>query len=379
MRRLLIIICLAALVLCSLGLGVLAADWPFWQRAWRWQSAGNGWPDQMPGVWRGLGEGSGQPMAQADAAAAQALARAMAPLAARWPTQALLVARAGTLYSEYYAAGATASSLLQGRSLTAIVLPPLYGIARAQGAADLLDQPLRTELEEWRSDSRGEITPRQLFWELSGLAAPAFHPWNPFSDRARLASGPNFERAALGFRSVYPPGSHYEPSPVNAQLLGMVLRRTRGLPVADQLQEGLWKPLGAGHAQMMVDRLGGEVAVHCCLAATGRDWLRLALLLADDGVVGGHRLLPAGFVQEMARAAPVHPGRGLGVSVGVTDSGQRLMWIHGAGRLLLAVPDLRWAAVWFAPDELPDAARGELLAVLGLHQSPGDAQAAPVP
>ncbi len=364
MRRLLIIFSLVGLVCGSLGLAVLAADWPFWQRAWHWHAADTGWPEQVPGVWRSLGQGQGAPMLAVAGAPESA---ALAQLAQRGAVRALLASRAGALIAEHYGAEVRSDSLLQGRGLTTLVLAPLYGIARQQSGIDLLDRPLAALLPEWRDDSRGAITPRQLLWQTSGLAAPPFQPFNPFSDRARLAAGPNFERAALGFAAVYPPGSHFEPSPANAQLLALVLSRAQGQRFAQRLETDLWQPLGAGRAQLMLDRPGGEMAAHCCLAATARDWLRLAQWLASEGVVGGRRVLPAGFIAEMAVASPVHPGQGLGVRVGQALSGERLLWGESEGRLLLAVPERQLAAVWFAPAALPPEAAADLLAALGLQ------------
>jgi CubicO group peptidase (beta-lactamase class C family) len=277
----------------------------------------------------------------------------------------LLVSRDGTTLVERYGAGWDANSPLQGASLTELVVLALYGHQRLADP-DLLDQPVGRLLSEWRGEPRGEITPRQLFWQLSGLKALPFSPFNPFSDRARLAFGPNFDRAALGFPSAYPPGSHFEATPANAQILGAVIARARGERLVELAERELWVPLGAGQATVALDRLAGDMAAHCCLAARARDWLRLARLLADDGRIGPRHLWPAGFVAEIAAASPVHPGYGLGVVVTRGSGGETLLWGQTAGRLLLAVPERHLAAVWFSEAELDGAARGQLLAALGL-------------
>ena len=145
-----------------------------------------------------------------------------------------------------------------------------------------------------------------------------------------------------------------------------MLARSQGARLVEQLDTLLWQPLGAGTAKVSLDRLGGDMAAHCCLAARARDWLRLARLLADDGRVDGRQLLPAGFVVQMSRVAPVHPGYGLGVAVQSTRGGETLLWARSPGRVILVVPDRRITAVWFSASALPDAAESELLAALGL-------------
>ena len=371
MRRLLVIFVLVGLVLGSLAVAVLASDWPFWQRAWHWQQAGGAVPDRIPGSWRAIGRGAGAtwPVATPDAAG-------QAAIAAVAGTQAALVERDGQLRVEQYADGTAADTLLQGDALTATLLAPLYGVARQAGIA-LLDVPLRQMIPDLAQDARGDITPRQLLWQTSGLEALPLHPLNPFSPRARLASGPNFERAALAFRAIYPPGSHFETSPANAQLLAVALVNVRGAPLTQLLEQGLWEPLGAGRAQVALDRLGGDMAAHCCLAATGRDWLRLARLLADDGSVGAARLLPGGYVAEMMQATPVHPGYGLGLEIETLASGETLLWGAAPGRLMLAAPAQRAAGVWFGLPGSASAARVALKAALGLERGKAEGERQP--
>ena len=49
MQRMLVTATVIALVLVSLGIGAIAAHWPFWHRAWQWQTAAGGWPAQLAG------------------------------------------------------------------------------------------------------------------------------------------------------------------------------------------------------------------------------------------------------------------------------------------------------------------------------------------
>ena len=52
-------------------------------------------------------------------------------------------------------------------------------------------------------------------------------------------------------------------------------------------------------------------AAHCCWRATGPDVARVLSLLATGGVSRGRQVLPAGWVQEMARASRVNAGSGM--------------------------------------------------------------------
>ncbi|MEO7773994.1 MAG: serine hydrolase [Steroidobacteraceae bacterium] len=349
MRKLMIAITLVLLLLTSSAVGLLAADWPFWQRAWAWHQ--QTWPDAMPGArieiagapevpwpFPPTGTEAGDPI----------LLRAAAGAGQH---EALLVLDGERLLFEQYGPGVDAATRLSSRELASVLPALLYGIALAAGTVPGLDSPVRSVLTEWRDDPRGNMTPRQLLWNLSGLESPALVPWNPLHRRARLASGPDFARAALDFRLVYPAGSHFEPSPANPQLMGLLLERAAGMPFAQYLQTRLWQPLGAGPASAMADRTTGRMALHCCFDASARDWLRVGALLANGGEVATGkrrvRVLPPTWLEQMSTAAAVNPGYGLGLEVARTRSGARLLHLGGSGRDLWIVPEKRLVVLHF--------------------------------
>ena len=54
----------------------------------------------------------------------------------------------------------------------------------------------------------------------------------------------------------------------------------------------------------------------CCILLPAETYLRLAILLIDDGYWDGDRLLPDGFVQQVTTSTPQNPHAGMGVYVG---------------------------------------------------------------
>jgi CubicO group peptidase (beta-lactamase class C family) len=339
----------------ALGAGALASHWPFWNRAWQWQQAASGWPEHLPGPTQRLRGGvSALPL---DLPPSQSLADI-----AGSNTRILLRAGVDGRGSSWLARGATPQSMVDGRGLAAGLLAPLFGLlARTQPG--LLDLPLGAHIVEWRGGPRGTITPRQLLWQMSGLPTGSFQPLNPFNSRAQLASGPDFERAALQWRLSYPPGSHFDATPVNAQLLAVLAGRLEKALYAQVLEQRLWSQLAANDAIAMLDRPRGQIAAHCCLSATAADWLRLGLLLANDGRIADRQLLPAGFVAQMAAESPVHTGFGLGYRLALDSTGGRLLVLETIGRQLVVSVTSRRAVLWVgegtppALDQLLAAAR----------------------
>jgi hypothetical protein len=342
----LVTMAVVALVVASLAVGGWAAHRPFWLRAWQWHAASDYWPAQLPGPTEVL-----RPSA-APLPLHVAFDERLAPRVGDGFTRLLIVGDVSGWAAHWSAPTETVQSPVDGRGLGTGLLAPLFGALQQQAGAPLLDRPLRQILEQWRDDDRGAITPRQLLWEMSGLAAEEFSPLNPFSRRAQLASGPNFDRAARHTRLAWPPGSHFEPSPVNAQLLSLAAGLLDGDGYAAALQRHLWSRFAEFEATGVVDHRRGSLAAHCCLRAAPLDWIRLGLVLAADGVVGQQRLLPAGYVSQMVMASPVHPAYGLGYQLGESRGGPTLV-LATSGRRLVIAPRTGRAALWVGEGDPP--------------------------
>lgn len=339
MQRVLVTVAVFALVFAALLIGTLAAHWPFWQRAWQWQSATNGWPAQLAGPALAL-QPSAKPLPLHVLTDARLATRATAG-----STDMVMVGDATGRVAAWFAPGNDVYSVVDGRGMTAGLLAPLYGALMMEGHASLLDAPVRDAIVEWRGRARGAMTPRQLLWQLSGLSAGEFAPLNPLNRRAQLASGPDFYRAALHTPLAYPPGSHFEPAPANAQLLALLAEKFDRGSFAQVLQQRLWSRFAGQPAIGMLDHPRGNLAAHCCLRAAAEDWLRLGLLIAADGRAGTTRILPAGYVAQMAASSPVHPGYGFGYRVDGPANANRLV-LETAGRRLSIAPHSGRAVLW---------------------------------
>ncbi len=81
-----------------------------------------------------------------------------------------------------------------------------------------------------------------------------------------------------------PQGSHFSYSSAETAVLGIILRRATGVSVSEYLTPRLWQPIGAETSALWradktgLERTGGH------FNATLRDYARLAIVLANDGV-----------------------------------------------------------------------------------------------
>jgi CubicO group peptidase (beta-lactamase class C family) len=325
MRRVLTILTAIALLLASLAVGLFTADLPFWRRAMQLPLQAD--EIYLPVATIGADSRDDPPRAAAAMAASDAIEIA-ATRAREAGSRALLVMRGGELVLSRYFAADDEHTLLPAGLMARPVVAMAIGVAVGQGAIGSLDAPIRGWLPEWDDEPRGHITLRQLLEETSGLETGGdverlLHrsPWQDLgalpefatSRGVRMLLGTDFAGSALRFRLKHEPGGFYNLSPANAQLAALILERATRTPVEQYVDEHVWRPAGAGLAELTMDRRAGMPAAHCCWRATAPDALRVLSLLANDGMAAGRRVLPKGWVEEMAKASSVHAESGLQV------------------------------------------------------------------
>jgi CubicO group peptidase (beta-lactamase class C family) len=123
--------------------------------------------------------------------------------------------------------------------------------------------------------------------------------------------GNDFARTALRFELEHEPGGFHNTSPANPQLAALILERVSGQPFERYVEEHVWRPAGGGRAELALDRRAGMPAAHCCWRATGPDVARVLSLLATGGQFRGRQVVPASWVEEMARASRVNAASGM--------------------------------------------------------------------
>lgn len=232
-------------------------------------------------------------------------------------SNALIVIHRGVVQIEKYWKEGVSESLVNGRAITRSVTPMILGFAVADGALTL-DDPISRFIPEWANDKRGEITVRNLAENASGLEVAPQLPLDQIygnKDLCLVYCG-DVVRAALNYDYVYPPGSRFEVAQENMQILAIVIERAMKTPIHEILSERVWEKIGASDATFQLDRPGGIARVMCCMRAKIRDWARLGVLIAQNGVWKGQQVLPKGWVETMATPSTQNPNFGLGIWLG---------------------------------------------------------------
>ena len=224
-------------------------------------------------------------------------------------THAVVIVHDGRVIAERYSAGYGIDTQVIGWSATKSFTNALIGILVRQGK---LSPTGPAPIAAWSdpTDPRHAITIDNLLRMNSGLdigqsltasASTAFDPSAQmvFNERDMAAFA---ERVPLEFA----PGSDWNYTNGNTLLLSRLIRDNAGGTASSTLdfaRRELFDKLGMHHVTLEFDSTGTPIGSSHMLASA-RDWARFGLLYLNDGVAGGERLLPEGWVDYSARLTP---------------------------------------------------------------------------
>jgi len=245
-------------------------------------------------------------------------------------TKAVVVVHDGSVIAERYASGVGVETPLLGFSMTKSVVNALLGILTQQGR---ISPSMPAPIAEWRgaADPRREIEVEHLMRMTSGLALdetntgfdPATQMVYLHNDMAGFAA-----KAAI----IAPPGTRWAYSSPSTQLLARIIRDIVGGP--EQTLAFAWRelfnPLGMRNVTLEFDATG-TLQGSAYMLASARDWARFGLLYLNDGMIGGHRILPDEWVD--FSASPT-----LGTDYGAGFWTNRSEHEHAKGRVRSGIP-----------------------------------------
>lgn len=234
--------------------------------------------------------------------------------AAERKSSAFLVWHDGALVKESYFGGADRDYLVNSKSLAKPLTAIIVGRAILEGHIKSLDQPVADFITEWKNDpGKSLILVRHLLDMRSGLLPQGFDT-GPENVLNRAYLHPRHDEVIIQeYPLVNEPGSRYEYANANSELVAPLIERATGKRYHDYVSDALLIPLGAQGGTVWVNRAGGTAHAGCCIQLPAQTWARLGILLLNDGVWKGQRLLPEGYVTKMRTSTAENPHAGLGV------------------------------------------------------------------
>jgi CubicO group peptidase (beta-lactamase class C family) len=273
---------------------------------------------------------------------------------ARNPATGLLIARDDTILVERYQYGRNDRHRFTSWSMAKTVTAMLVGIAIDEGRIRSVDDPAASYEPALAGTEYGRTSLRDLLQMSSGVRF--VEEYSGRDDVSRLAAETFMLLGAGGVGAVTPFNTRVEPggtkfsyASVETQVLGLVLRRAVGRPVADYMHDKIWAPMGAeADATWLVDRSGQEVTF-CCVNAVLRDYARLGLLLAHGGMWRGTQIIPARWMQDATSVRHDQNHLRPGIATEFFGYGYQTWIFPGGERQMFALLGVRGQAIYVYP------------------------------
>lgn len=244
----------------------------------------------------------------ANAALIDALDRAFSEPGVGGPrrTKAVVIVHEGRVVAERYAPGYGVETPIPGWSMTKSVTNALLGVLVREGKISITGPaPVRAWSDP--KDPHHTICIDSMLRMTSGLefGQSLTQNWaTAFDPTAQMVfATPDMAAVAERAPVTASPGAMWRYSNGNTMILSRIIRDNVGGDAASVLtfaHRELFGPLGMTHSTFEFDAVGTPLgATH--MWASARDWARFGLLYVDDGVAGGKRILPSGWVDYSAQ------------------------------------------------------------------------------
>jgi CubicO group peptidase (beta-lactamase class C family) len=306
-------------------------------------------------------------------------------------TKAIVVVHDGRIVAERYAPGYGIDTPILGWSATKTFINALIGILVRDGKLSVY-APAPVAAWSAPDDPRHAITIDELLRHTSGLALDETDSGFDPSTRIQF-----LERDTAGFAESAglqdTPGKTWNYTDGNYVILSHIVRDAVGGHAADVvrfLRRELYEPLGIGAATLEFDAVGTPMGATYMLASA-RDWTRLGMLYLADGVVGGKRILPEGWVNYASTPTlDSNYGAGLWTNRGTSEAVQEYVrlgmppdsfFVNGVyGQYVVVVPAAHLVVARFGVTQdwpnfdVAGVARlvAAVVAAVGEKSSPGD-------
>ena len=232
----------------------------------------------------------------------------------RSSTTALLVLKGNDITFEDYYQGTGEFDQRISWSMGKSMLSALFGIAVEEGHINSINELVTDYVPELKGSGYDGVTIKNILQMSSGVAFNEDYE-DFFSDINRmkrvLATGGSFDDFAATLVNEREPGTFMHYVSIDTHVIGMVLRKATGRPVAEYFKEKIWSKLGSEQDTYFVTDLTGEPMVLGGLSMLTRDFAKFGKLYLDDGQWHGEQVVPKKWVQDSVTPDAPHlmPGK----------------------------------------------------------------------
>jgi CubicO group peptidase (beta-lactamase class C family) len=274
----------------------------------------------------------------------------------------LIIVKDGKVALERYAMGLTRGARWQSSSMVKSITSTLIGAAIHDGLIKNIDDRITAYLPDFSGSAYDKVTIRHILTMSSGT--------NWVEDYNDIASDVNrhyikaIAERRSGYianhlktlKSLYEPGTQYYYNTGDVFILSLLLSKVTGTTVASYCSEKIWKPAGMEQeGSFILDSDHGQEITGSRAAASLRDYARFGMFMLNDGVAGGQRILPEGWVKQATMPSALRFGNQFadkrpGVRPNDFIGYGYLWWILQEGRFMALGSSGQWIYVEPAHD-----------------------------
>ena len=228
-----------------------------------------------------------------------------------------VVWQGGKLQEASYWQGFDRNRLIASKSMAKMIGGLAIGRAIEQGFIKSVDQPVSDFITEWKGTPKEKSTIRDFLQNSSGISRFDYSNNWPWSQTMREYLGEHHEELLINETEYqYKPGSEYDYSMITSDMLAIVVERATKQRYADYVGKELLQPIGAQGGTVYVNRPGGLAHSGCCMMLPAESFIRMGMLMAQDGTWEGKRILAEGWIAETLKPSPANPKWGLHMWLG---------------------------------------------------------------
>jgi CubicO group peptidase (beta-lactamase class C family) len=257
----------------------------------------------------------------------------------RYRSAALIVVKDGTVRFERYRYGNTRHSKWDMQSVTKSLVSTAMAAALHEGRIGSFDEQVTAWLPELAGSAYDGVTLQHLLDMTSGIdREDVYDGSSPRINAGYAAQDSTDPEAITAYLRSLPreaaPGTRFAYDSFDPFVLGEVLRRATGMPVARYISERIWSPAGMEEDAYLSTTVLGKEKSNGGLSATLRDMARFGLFALEGGAANGRQVVPPAWFPAIAGgvtdpANPRHPGN----IAGRDGAGYRdLWWLPPKGR-----------------------------------------------
>lgn len=228
-----------------------------------------------------------------------------------------VVYQGGKLQEASYWQGFNRDRLIASKSMAKMIGGLVIGRAIEQGFIKSVDEPVSNYITEWKGTPKAKSTIRDFLESSSGLSRFSYNDFSPTSQTMREYLGERHEDLLIHETTYdYEPGTEYDYSMITSDMLAIIIERATKQRYADYVGKELLQPIGAQGGTVYINRPGGLAHSGCCMMLPAESFIRMGMLMAQDGMWEGKRILAEGWIAETLKPSRANPKWGLHMWLG---------------------------------------------------------------